>query len=150
VETTYRLFIRELPVSKPGESVLRVAVEISLPVFLDARRPKPLPVISAAELREGSALLRVRNTGNAHVLLKKIRVVGRGQDDREEFVQEGMGWYVLPGIEKTFAVALPQDPCQRCLRLQVTVESAEGSLEQTVQVDPAQCVPPPAEAPRRS
>ena len=144
--TAYRLFIRELPVAKPGETVLRVAIEISLPVFLSVPQPRPQAAISGAQLRQGSALLQVLNTGNTHLLLKKIRVIGRGQDDREEFVQEAMGWYVLPGIERSFAVALPQDSCQRCRSLLVSIESEEGSLERTIEVDPAQCIPPPTES----
>jgi fimbrial chaperone protein len=149
-ETAYRLFIRELPVAKPGETVLRVAIEISLPVFVSVPKPRPQAAISSAQLRAGSALLQIRNSGNTHLLLKKIRVVGRGAEDREEFVQEGLGWYVLPGSERTFAVALPQDPCQRCSSLLVTIQSEEGSLERVIEVDPAQCLPPPAESPARS
>jgi fimbrial chaperone protein len=144
-ESAYRLFVRELPVGQPGELTLRVAIEISLPVFLNAARPNPLPAVAGAELRQGSALLRLRNTGNTHVLFKRIRVTGLGEGGREVFSLEQPGWYVLPGAERGFALSLPPDSCRDSRELRLTAESEEGILEQHLPVDPLQCLPPPEE-----
>ncbi len=141
-ESTYRLFVRELPVGQPGETTLRVAIEISLPVFLSAARPNPLPAITGAEMRQGSAVLRVRNTGNTHVLFTRIRVTGLDGGGGEVFSLEQPGWYVLPGSELAFALALPPDSCRNSRELRLTAESEEGILEKRLPVDPLQCLPP--------
>jgi P pilus assembly chaperone PapD len=142
-ESAYRLFVRELPVGEPGELTLRVAIEMSLPVFLSAARPSPRPAVAGAELRQGSALLRLRNTGNTHVLFKRLRVTGLDEAGGEVFSLEQPGWYVLPGAERGFALALPPDPCRGSRELRLTAESEEGLLEQRLPVDPLQCLPPP-------
>lgn len=149
VERTYRLFIRELPVAESGQIMLRVAVQISIPVFVSPKDPTPKPEIVGVELRQGKLLLRVHNAGNAHVLVKTIRITGYNGEDGEVFTQEEPGWYVLSGIEKTFTVQVDPQSCRQCRRFKVDVESEESVLEQSISIDPAQCVPPPKEESER-
>jgi fimbrial chaperone protein len=149
-ERTYRLHLRELPVSKPGTSILaRVALQISLPVFVPPANAKGVPQILEAELKEGNLLLRIRNSGNIHILVKKILVTGLDQQDLEVFTREDAGWYVFPGVERLFAVEIEQRPCERCRRLKVVAEVQENRLERFVEVTAAQCAGRPAGEPSR-
>jgi fimbrial chaperone protein len=150
VEKTYRLFIRELPVAPSGEMMLRVAVQISIPVFVSPKDPTPKPEIVGLELRQGELLLRVHNAGNAHVLVKTIRIIGYDGENAEVFTKEEPGWYVLPSIARTFSIPLDPQPCRQCRRFDLVLQTEQNVLQQSIAIDPAQCIQPAQEQTERS
>src|SRR5882757_85258 len=74
-ELTYRLFLREVPPPEPISQGLRVALLISMPIFVVPPRP-PAPEVRWRALRTPDGRLRVQatNTGGSHIQLGQLDV----------------------------------------------------------------------------
>src|SRR5690242_14437527 len=74
-ELTYRLTLREVPPPDPLPQALRVALLISMPIFVDP----PHPVVAdvhwqAARTSQGQIRLQAQNAGFAHIQLGKVEI----------------------------------------------------------------------------
>ena len=131
LERSYRVYMTELPVAKSGETSLQMALRLGVPVFVVPKKGKPQIEIERTTLDNGSADVHVTNPGNRHVYVKTIQVTGLDRSENEVFVQEASGWYVLPGVHRTFPVALPKDGCGNVGQLRVSVKFANHDQDQT-------------------
>lgn len=129
-ERTYRLYITELPVQKPGESTLQMAMRLGVPVFVAPKKGKPAIEIEQATLVSENLDVQVINPGNRHVYVKMIEVDGLDDSDREVFHREVAGWYLLPGAHRIFPVPLPKEPCVEARKLRVVVKFANQDIDQ--------------------
>jgi len=93
-EVTYRLSLREVPSSQPSTTGLRVALRISMPIFVVPATPVA-PDIKWRVTREEEGKVRVTatNTGTAHVQLGKLDLLADGTVVGTRSIAE----YVLPG-----------------------------------------------------
>ena len=76
-EKTYRVFLREVlppsPKTKHGEFMVRVVIELGLPVFIEPLRPaKSHLVWKLTHVSAHKINLLVRNTGNTHSRITKM------------------------------------------------------------------------------
>ena len=138
-EGTYRLFIQELPIAKPGEMALKFALNLSIPVFI-----KPLEVvkeisIQEVNLSEGRVLVKVRNSGNAHFIVSRIRAIGLGDSEAEVFSKDIDGWYILSGKIKTYAIDISEDECRKANQIKVSVQVEGESMDAKLDVNAARC-----------
>lgn len=140
-EKTYRLFLRELPTAKPGETAIKTAIQITLPVFIPAVKETLIDrmAIENTELLNGKIIVKVRNNGNSHIMAKKIKAVGLDETGKETFSKEITGWYVLPGISKPFPVDVPSEDCLKSKTIKITVEEEKSKAEANLTVDAAMC-----------
>lgn len=100
-EVTYRLSLREVPSSQPSTTGLRVALRISMPIFVVPATPVA-PVIQWRATREEEGKVRVtaKNAGNAHVQLGKLDLLADGNVVGARSIAE----YVLPGNTRYWTV----------------------------------------------
>jgi fimbrial chaperone protein len=93
-EVTYRLVLREVPPAQPSANGLRVALRISMPIFVVPATPVA-PDIKWRATRDAGGKIHVTatNTGNAHVQLGKLELLADGDVIGTRNIAE----YVLPG-----------------------------------------------------
>ena len=100
-ELTYRMVLREVPPPEPLSQGLRVALAVSLPVFVTPPHPiAPKLVWQVAKLPNGEVQLRASNTGSAHIQVGhfELSLASNGQKLTEQTVAA----YVLPDDTRTW------------------------------------------------
>lgn len=94
-ELTYRLFLREVPPPEPLAQALRVALLISMPVFVvPPRTLAPELQWRALRMRDGNIRLLARNTGQAHIQLGQLEIAPA--DGGPAIAKRNMADYLLP------------------------------------------------------
>ena len=121
-EKTYRLFIRELPVSKPGESKLTFVLNISIPVFLAPVKEEYKSSIEKVELSNDKLNVHVKNNGNTTIQVGKTVITGFDEANVETFSIDVSGWYVLPGLSRIFPFDIARDKCLKTKNIKVSAE----------------------------
>jgi fimbrial chaperone protein len=122
-EKTYRIFFEELPplvnkAESSGASV-RILTKMGIPIFVAPSKAKPDAAIDAAAVNGGKLTFDVANRGNVHFSVQGVKVVGLGADGGRLFERQLEGWYVLPGIPRTYEVEVPRDVCSKLKRVEV-------------------------------
>jgi fimbrial chaperone protein len=140
VEKTYRLFVRELPVVKPGEKVLKVTLRLSIPVFISPKKKEKKIAFESIEISGRKLFVWLSNSGNAHVLIEKINSSGLDESGAVAFQKETPGWYVLAGMKKAFIIELSEEECKKTRELRVSIKTEDlGEMESTAKVDGLNC-----------
>ncbi len=123
-EMSFRLLLTELaaPAADQDRSALNMRMQLSIPVFVAPLSGLAAPeiVLDAIEPAADGASLTLRNTGNAHVKLLGVDLLGQtGWSQPDELAQ--MAQYLLPDSQA--AVRVPTDASSiRAIR----VISADG------------------------
>jgi fimbrial chaperone protein len=117
-----RLFVEELPVSRPGEKDLRFALRLGVPVFVTGSDARPDAAIDGLEIRGDTLLIRVRNAGSAHAFVSRIRFEGTDAAGTSTFSSAVDGWYVLAGATRSFRSSIPPGVFEKTCRVHATVE----------------------------
>jgi len=142
-EKTYRLFVEELPVTEPGEAMaLKFALRLSVPIFVAPPKEVRKVSIEGAELKDGTVVVRVRNSGNTHLVVRKVRASGVSASGDEVFSKDMGGWYILSGLTRPYGLGVPEKGCLEAAKISVTVEAGKETLERAVSVDRAACKSP--------
>jgi fimbrial chaperone protein len=141
VEQAFRLFIEELPdqSAPPAANAVALRTKIGIPVFVQPAKPSRSEAIDGVSVEKGKVLVRVRNTGNLHLLIDTVSVKGTGGSAAPTFTKEGPGWYVLPGATRIFEVPMTATECKSTTSVAVEVFGHGKSLKGASQVSPAAC-----------
>ncbi len=139
VEKTYRIFIQEIP-SAPDKMSLKVAIRLSVPVFIVPAEPAYAAEITAVSVKDGALHLSLENSGNMHVVVRNIKAEGKDSSGASMFTTEQGGWYVLPGMVRTYVVDLPADGCAGSKNIKITMNVDAAVLTRELPVDAAGCV----------
>lgn len=142
-EKTYRLFVQELPVSKPGETAMKLAIRMGIPIFAQVKTPVKTPVIDDAKVKRSVLLVTMGNAGNSHYVVDKV--IAKGMDAKGDavFSHDAGGWYVLAGQQHVFSVPIPSEECAKARSVAVDVMVGKETLSKTVDAGPALCQPQP-------
>jgi fimbrial chaperone protein len=135
-EKAYRLMILEIPPAEVAERGVQVQVRVrfSVPLLV-----APSSAIAAAEMDEadifaGTVRLRVKNIGNQTIRIDRVRVYSGDNLDRQV-----TGWYLMPGLSRTYSVAIPRETCGKLSKLDVEVVSDKVTLKRRMDVSLAAC-----------
>jgi fimbrial chaperone protein len=139
-EKTYRLFLDELPVTKPGEMALRFALRVAVPIFISPLKEIKKPSIEKVKLLEGKLAVKVKNSGNIHFIVGEITAIGLDSLGKEVFKKDVNGWYVLAGVARTFDIDIPEEDCIKADKIKVTVGVERTSMRDDLFLDQSQCV----------
>jgi fimbrial chaperone protein len=125
-EKTYRLFIEELPpLRSPGRpdtgTHVRTLTRFGIPVFLEPTKPAAKRNVELTDIRPGHFSVAVRNPGNVHLHLHRVRIKGLGAAGVSVFERELASSYVLAGGTRLYEVDVPPAECPRVERLEVDV-----------------------------
>jgi fimbrial chaperone protein len=136
VERAFRLYIEEQPEPAAQAAPAKVSVyfRFGVPVFLLPSNARPEAEIGEPTLDKGRLSLQVKNEGNQHIRIQKVRV-----DDGAGFTREAAGWYTLAGTQRTYTFEIPREVCRQAKVLSVGVEGEGVRADRKLNVDPARC-----------
>ena len=134
-ELTYRLFLREVPPPEPIAQGLRVALLISMPVFVVPPRV-PAPEIHWRAMRTPDGQIRVQasNTGKAHVQLGQLDIAAA--NGGAAVATRNMSEYVLPDNSREWTVDTKSAPPVGTL-LSISSQTDTGKVQSNVKLEEA-------------
>jgi fimbrial chaperone protein len=132
-ELTYRLFLREVPPPEPISQGLRVALLVSMPIFVVPPRP-PAAEIHWRALRTQDGKIRVRatNTGGSHIQLGQLEVALAA--DGAKLSSRNMSEYVLPDNSREWTVDAKSVPPAGTL-LTISDQADTGKVRSEVKLE---------------
>jgi fimbrial chaperone protein len=132
-ETTYRLFLREVPPPQGLAQALRVALLISIPIFvMPANATAPKVEWHAARTHDGQIRIQARNAGTAHVQLGQLDVVLASNG--EKIATRNMSEYVLPDNQRAWSVSVKSPPPVGTL-LKISSQADTGTVQSDVKLE---------------
>lgn len=135
-EQSFRVFIEEVPQVDTEGMALRMALRMSIPIFVaPEKKAEPRGEISATALSKGSLSFHVKNSGNTHFFIKAVRVVGLDGSGKLVDTINDKGWYVLPGAKRPYVIAIPADKCSSFAIIDIDIETDKLTLKDRVNVD---------------
>ena len=138
-EETYRLIIEELPVKAPSGTMLRTTLRMRLPIFVSPTENIIDRSIEKVEIQDGNLFVSVKNNGNAHITVSKIRAVGLDDSGRESFSKERSGLHILAGSLKTYAMEWNQEDCMKTQSIKIEVQLDREVIKSTLDIDQETC-----------
>jgi fimbrial chaperone protein len=145
-EKTYRIFVAQMPpLERKGGGLttgVRVLTRLGIPVFLEPESTTPAARLDGLAVRKRHLTMQLKNTGNVHLFVTQIHLIGKGADGKVRFEKKSQGWYVLGGGVRDYDVELPSE-CEQASEVRVRIETDPPSLitEATVPVSSAACSP---------
>jgi fimbrial chaperone protein len=152
-EKTYRVFFEELPPAErerqaATRSEVRILTRMGIPIFLQPAKPQSTGAIDGLTLDKGHLRFLVRNDGNAHFVLRAVRVKGVGASGDTVLEREEEGWYVLSGGTRAYDLSIPTEVCARIKGVTVESQTESDTFKAQLQMSPEGCgspdVPPPS------
>ena len=130
-EVTYRLSLREVPSSTPSTTGLRVALLISMPIFVVPATPVA-PDIQWRATRDADGRVRViaTNSGNAHVQVGNLSLLTGGDTIGTRTVAE----YVLPGNARSWTLDA-KGKLVAGVKMHISATSDAGPLQSDVALE---------------
>ncbi|MEO5845655.1 MAG: molecular chaperone [Caldimonas sp.] len=135
-ERAYRVIVSEV-LGKPevGVTGARVALRISLPVFVGAGAAEVSPQIEWSGVRSanGGLALTASNTGAKHLQIRAVDVSSDGTRADARFA--GL-WYVLPGQRRTMTIPPTEGRAISAGRVRISADTDAGTLAADVDLGP--------------
>jgi fimbrial chaperone protein len=132
-ELTYRLFLREVPPPEPISQGLRVALLVSMPIFVVPPR-LPAPVVHWRALRTQDGRIRVQatNIGASHIQLGQLDVALSA--DGAKLSSRNMSEYLLPDNSREWTVDAKSVPAAGTL-LSIYDQADTGKVRSEVKLE---------------
>ena len=146
-EKTFRVIFAEIPpdfTPAAGEAeLLKVVAHVSVPVFVKPPGATGAPKVEGLTATKDRLHFSIRNAGNAHTLVERIRVEAIGEGGKPLGNTELAGWYVLPGQSRPFDVDVAKSnvPCAGAKQLLVTAISRDSG-KSTAAIEKPACGSP--------
>jgi fimbrial chaperone protein len=132
-EITYRLFLREVPPPQALAQALRVALLISMPIFVvPSKAPAPKVEWRATRTADGQIRVQARNSGNAHVQLGQLDIALAATG--AAVATKNMSEYVLPDNQRTWTVSAKAAPPVGT-RLHISSQADTGTVQSDVTLE---------------
>lgn len=144
VEKTFRVFVEEVPQAeeKSEEMTLRIALKMGIPVFVAPGTKTQLKgEIVNAGVSKGQVSFEVKNVGNAHFIIKNIKIQGADSSGNVIFSENKQGWYVLTGKSRSHSINIPQDKCPLLKEINIELDLDKLTIKDKINVDKKMCEP---------
>jgi fimbrial chaperone protein len=139
IEKSYRVFVQEIPVRTPGESVIKTLIRVSLPIFIVPKTQRQALAVESTGIVDGRLQTRIRNSGTTHAMVKTIRATGVDGSGKEVFSKDFGGWYVLPGVSRVFPIDVTHEECALATLIRIVATAGDVSASGQIRVDAAFC-----------
>lgn len=125
-EQSYRVLLQEVPPPPPsGFQGMRMALRMSIPVFVPPASRKAPRLAWRARASDGALVLSLANAGNAHAQVATLDVTGA---DGKPLNATPLSGYVLPGQRREWRLPAVTTPTSVHLRGRTTT----GAIDETV------------------
>jgi fimbrial chaperone protein len=132
-ELTYRLFLREIPPPEPLAQSLRVALLISMPVFVvPPHQPEPEVKWHALRTHDGNIRLLATNVSQAHIQLGQLTITPA--DGGPPLATRNMADYVLPNNTREWTIT-PGSAAEIGKRLTISSQADVGLIKADVTLE---------------
>lgn len=139
-EKTYRLFVEEIPEPKKTEgAAVAVTIRFGVPIFVKPAKEEARGNVEKVDLSKGTLTIAVRNTGNVHLIINSINLIGKDQKGEKIFSRELSGWYLLNGVSRLYSTPLPPDACIKTTTLDIGVKTDKLNLNSKLNIDASMC-----------
>lgn len=132
VEKTFRLFFEELPPLEKANSgsgaQVRILTKMGVPIFVTPAKVKEEAKIDGIRVDGGKVCFDIRNTGNVHFAVQKVKVRGLAENGAGIFERDLDGWYVLAGSPRSYEVELPADVCSKVKSIVIDAQTDSTSV----------------------
>jgi P pilus assembly chaperone PapD len=129
---------------------VKMAIRMGLPVFVEPEVIHKDRKIEKMQLADGSLKVTVKNSGNSHFVVSKIKAKGQDESHAEVFAKEVGGWYVLAGAANSFDVEVPKADCLKAKAIKAEAEVEKEVLTSTLQVETNLCADKPRQPARNA
>jgi fimbrial chaperone protein len=118
-ERTYRLILKELDslAETASGGGVRMALEISVPVFVQPRALKVAADVPIPEIAGGTLVLQMTNTGPVHLTPQRVEVRGVDASGRVVWTRSFKPWYLLAGESRRYSAAIDAQECQQTVQI---------------------------------
>lgn len=118
-ERTYRLILKELDslAETASGTGVRMALEISVPVFVQPRDRKVAADVPLPEIAGGTLVLRLTNTGPVHLTPQRVEVRGIDTSGRIVWTRSFKPWYLLAGESRRYSAPIDAQECQQTAQI---------------------------------
>jgi len=144
-EKTYRVYITELPRMNQAEEAgggsanVGFLINFGAPVFFSPLEPKPALDITRFDFADGRVSATVANTGNVHVLVEEMAVIGFDASGTEVYRTTIPERYLLAGHGKSYTQDIGVDECQALAIITYSVRTDKLSANAKKDVDRNSC-----------
>lgn len=125
-QRTYRLIVREVPeLTPPQGNVIQIpiALALSIPVFVNTGTAQRALHCELDRRRDNASLdLRCANQGKAYTQIREVRLTQAGA----ELARLETGAYILPGAQKTLAIALDKPVATGATRIELRFDDGQS------------------------
>ena len=142
VESSYRLFIDELPLNQTVNGV-RMTLRLAVPLFIGPARATKGGAIDSVSIRNDQMTIVVRNGGNSHAHISSMTVIAADAKRSQIFRTDQRDLYVLAASLRAFTVKVPTGLCGSTSNVRVWVDLGGVQLFKESPRD-AVCVARPA------
>jgi len=128
-ELAYRIFLQEVPgPPRPGFQGAQLALRISIPIFVEAKKPQALKLDWSAQREPGGALrLFLNNVGGKHVQVYDLNISSAAEAGPVYSNQSAS--YVLPGQRRSWMLKPLERRTLAGDRVRVTAATDAGRVE---------------------
>ncbi len=139
-EKTYRLFIEEIPEPKKAEgTAVAVTIRFGVPIFVKPVKEEAKGTIEKITFSKGTVTISVKNTGNVHLIINSVNLLGKDAQGEKTFSKELSGWYLLNGVSRLYSAPIPPDVCTKTTTVEVEVRTDKLNLNSKLDVDKSMC-----------
>lgn len=144
-EKTYRVFVEELPsLSKKSDGSeqggqVQLLTRMGIPIFIRPDKPIVEGGVQGTVVRGGVLSFQVKNAGNIHFVVEKIRVKGYGVAGEELFERQLEGWYILSGGSRLYELEFPEKECTKVKALDIDVQAEKKTFKDRIEMTLGAC-----------
>lgn len=146
-EKTYRIFVQEIPTPKKSaddstakiKAGVTIAFRFAMPIFVKPAQPQEGFAVGGIDMAKGTVQAHIKNTGNVHVKLRNVKFSGRNDAGEEIFSKEVAGWYILQGLSLPYKADIPQDLCEKLVKIDVSAQTEKNTVSGTFNVTSGMC-----------
>jgi fimbrial chaperone protein len=144
-EATFRLIVQQLPPPPLPGRVIQILPGINLPVFMARNDAVAKPEISRPVVAQARLSFALSDAGTAHLLLRRLTIMGRNAAGGSVFSVAAAPSYVLAGGRRDYALQIGAGDCAqlRTITIMATFADEVPPVTQPVAVPPEGCAGAP-------
>ena len=142
-ETTYRIFVEELPPvdSTSTGAAVKMLTKMGIPVFVRPAAEREAATLDGLGLEGGRLRFTIGNEGTVHFVPSQITARANDASGAVVFEHSIPAWYILAGGRRDFEVDVTSPDCARVATYAVVVQREAETLTKSLPAPQSACTP---------